>query len=732
MIFFKEGELSVNNEAAIFALDIGTRSVVGVILQEKDGSYQILDMIMKEHHERAMLDGQIHDVLAVAKVIVEIKEELERKYGPLKRVSVAAAGRALKTERARATLHIAGKPMMTKEDVTHLELTAVQYAQAKLAARQAEGQSHHYYCVGYSVVDYKIDGETIGSLIDQQGTEAEVEVIATFLPKLVVESLLAALQRAQLEMEALTLEPIAAINVLIPPTMRRLNVALVDIGAGTSDIAITDLGTVTAYGMVPIAGDEITEAISDHYLLDFPLAEKAKRELSTKKTVTITDILGFETEVPREEMIAAISDAIDKLAHAISQEILSLNNGKPPKAVMLVGGGSLTPELPKRLAEKLKLPENRVAIRGIDAIQKLELTREIAQHGPELVTPIGIAIAAKQNPVQYISVFVNDQIIRLFDMKRLTVGDCLLAAGIPLNKLYGKPGLALVVTLNGQTVTLPGTYGEPPIILKNGIPSSLDEEISDGDQITVKKGKDGEPASVQLKDLLDEIPSKKITINDKQYEIKAAIYQNGQPVSPEALVHDRDVIVVKMPETIEQALKELNLSHLLDEIKPFIVQINDSFIELKSFSGKLYRNGIEVKPDSHFADGDRFEITNGIKPTIQQLAEAKNVRLTYSIPIIFNGEHITLSKNVAEFYKEGQLLKEDDVVENGATLELVEQKVEPFIFQDIFSYVQINIPPAASTNFTLLKNGEPATFYEPLAPGDELQIVWHATNVERK
>ncbi|WP_044894480.1 cell division protein FtsA [Bacillus alveayuensis] len=722
----------MNNEETIFALDIGTRSVVGIILQEKDGSYQILDMIMKEHGERAMLDGQIHDVLAVAKVIGEIKEELEKKHGPLTRVSVAAAGRALKTERAIATLHIAGKPMMTKEDITHLELTAVQDAQAKLAARETEGQSHHYYCVGYSVVNYKIDGETIGSLIDQQGTEASVEVIATFLPKLVVESLLAALQRAQLEMEALTLEPIAAINVLIPPTMRRLNVALVDIGAGTSDIAITDLGTVTAYGMVPIAGDEITEAISDHYLLDFPLAETAKRELSTKDTVTITDILGFETEVTREEMIAAISEAIDKLAHAISQEILSLNNGKPPKAVMLVGGGSLTPELPRRLAEKLNLPENRVAIRGIDAIQKLELTPEIAQYGPELVTPIGIAIAAKQNPVQYISVFVNEQIIRLFDIKRLTVGDCLLAAGIPLNKLYGKPGLALVVTLNRQTVTLPGTYGKPPTILKNGLPSSLDEEISDGDHITVKKGADGQQATVQLKDLLDEIPSKKITINGKRYEIKATIYQNGQPVASESLVHDRDVIVVKMPETIEQALKELNLSHLLDGINPFIVQINDSFIELKSFAGKLYRNGIEAKPDCPFTDGDRFEISNGIKPTIQQLAEAKNVRLSYSIPIIFNGEHITLSKNVAEFYKEGQLLKEDDVVENGATLELIEKKAEPFIFQDIFSYVQIDIPPSASANFTLLKNGEPATFYEPLAPGDELQIVWQTTNMEMK
>ncbi|RKJ28920.1 cell division protein, partial [Butyricicoccus sp. 1XD8-22] len=144
------------------------------------------------------------------------------------------------------------------------ELQAVQQAQGKLIGHQ-DDSSNHYYCVGYSVLYYKLDGEEIGSLVDQQGDEASIEVIATFLPRVVVESLLAALKRANLEMEAMTLEPIAAINVLIPSSMRRLNVALVDIGAGTSDIAITDKGTIVAYGMVPVAGDEITEALSDHY-----------------------------------------------------------------------------------------------------------------------------------------------------------------------------------------------------------------------------------------------------------------------------------------------------------------------------------------------------------------------------------------------------------------------------------------------------------------------------------
>lgn len=712
-------------ETLIFALDIGTRSVVGIILKETDGQYQVEDIVIKEHEERAMLDGQIHDVLAVAEVIANIKKTLEERHGPLTRVCVAAAGRSLKTEKGKANISIKGKPLLAHEDVTYLELAAVQQAQMALAEKSANEKSHHYYCVGYSVTRYEIDGEEIGNLVDQQGEEASVEVIATFLPKLVIESLLAALQRAHLEMEALTLEPIAALNVLIPPTMRRLNVALVDIGAGTSDIAITDHGTVIAYGMVPIAGDEITEAISDAYLLDFPLAEQAKRDLHTQEIVTITDILGFETEVPRDQMIATISHAIDRLADTISKEILRLNNQQSPKAVMLVGGGSLTPELPKRLAQKLHLPENRVAIRGIDAIQKLHIDREEMKHRPELVTPIGIAIAAKQTPIQYVTVEVNKQSIRLFDMKQLTIGDALLAAGIQLHKLYGKPGLACVVTLNGHTITIPGTHGEPPLIMKNGELATFDTPITNGDHIVVEKGQDGKQATIQLCDLLESLPIKQVTINGQLYTIEPLVFRNGEHVSLDEVLYDRDDIVVRIPETIEQLLHATKNDHLLKQLEPFTITLNEKKVTFPEWCGTIYRNEIECQRYAPFEDGDNIIIHEQSQRTIAQIAEAKQLKLHYSIPIIFNGETLTLTKQVGTFYRNGKQLREDDPVQHGDELQFSEQKIEPFIFQDIFQYVEVNIPHGASTTFTLLKNGEPTTFYEPLAPGDQLEIIWH-------
>ncbi|WP_264190936.1 cell division FtsA domain-containing protein [Mesobacillus jeotgali] len=712
--------MHVNNK--LFALDIGTRSVVGIILEESDGHYEAVDIIVREHKERSMLDGQIHDVLSVSEIITEIREALEVTHGPLTKVCVAAAGRALKTEQSKAVVDISGKPMFSKQDILHLELSAVQLAQAAVAGEK--NNEHHYYCVGYSVLYYQLDGEEIGSLIDQRGNEASVEIIATFLPKVVVESLLSALDRAGLEMDALTLEPIAAINVLIPASMRRLNVALVDIGAGTSDIALTDSGTVIAYGMVPVAGDEITEAVSDEFLLDFPLAEKAKRDLLENQSISITDILGFETVVSKDEAVERIAPAIDRLAETIGEEILRLNGHKPPKAVMLVGGGSLTPDLPRRLAAKLNLPENRVAIRGLDAINSVSFADQITK-GPELVTPIGIAIAAKQSPVQYHTVHVNGQPVRLFEVNKLTVGDCLLAAGIKMNKLYGRPGLAMIVSMNGKNVTIPGKHGQHPVLLKNGFPCSFDDQVDGGDELIVQKGEDGVRPELTLGDLIGELPSKTVVINDKRYEVSAGLTCNSLPASMSQPVADRDEIVFDMAETIDDVLKELKLAELLNDTRPFFIKIDGVEHKIREFTGKIYVNGLASKLQNKIDHLDDIRFERGTVPTLRCLVEILGIPVTESMPIFFNGQQIQLEQEVIEFTRAGIKLRLEERIHSGDQLYSKQKDVEPFIFQDLFNFAQIEIPKD-SRGFTLLKNGEKAAFDDRLAPGDELNIIFES------
>ena len=154
--------------------------------------------------------------------------------------------------------------------------------------------SQQYYCVGYSVVEEQLDNVRIGSLVGQKGEKASVEVIATFLPRMVVDSLQNVIESLGMQIVSITLEPIAVANLVLSPVMRQLNLVLVDIGAGTSDIAVCGGNLISAFGMVPMAGDEITEAISGQFLLDFTRAEEVKRKLSSAYELRTINVLGKE------------------------------------------------------------------------------------------------------------------------------------------------------------------------------------------------------------------------------------------------------------------------------------------------------------------------------------------------------------------------------------------------------------------------------------------------------
>ncbi|SFQ45307.1 cell division protein FtsA [Psychrobacillus psychrotolerans] len=706
----------------LFALDIGTRSVVGIILEEHGESFHVVDILVEEHKERAMVDGQIHNVLKVAEIIQSVKEKLEKKHGKLEKVSVAAAGRALKTEQAEVIMDIKNRPIFSEDDMSRLELSAVQKAQSNLLQNSTDKNTNHYYCVGYSVVYYRLDGEEIGSLVDQQGNEASIEVIATFLPRVVVESLISALKRANLEMEALTLEPIAAINVLIPPSMRRLNVALVDIGAGTSDIAITDLGTVVAYGMVATAGDEITEALSDIYLLDFPLAEEAKRTLNTEEFIQIQDILGFEQDIPKEEVVDSLKPAIEVLASSISNEILRLNNNKPTKAVMLVGGGSLTPTLPRILAEKLNLPANRVAVRGIDAIQNLTKADHIPIT-PELVTPIGIAIAAKRAPIQYMSVQVNNQIVRLFELKEMTIADALLAANISARKLYGRPGEALSVHVNGQVIHIPGEHGKPAVIQLNGIEANTKSSIQNNDKIELLEGIDGKEGMATVRDLLDDATIKSITFQGVMYIVEPSVQINGKKVSLDTMLQENDKITVETPQTVEQVLYAIHKENYLTQLHPYTVTINNKNHFIPPFSTKLSLNGSPVKLSYSVQENDIIQMETHNSPTLEQLANQLDKKLVDQIKITFQNNTLELSRDCAIVHNNNVQLSSTDIIANESKIQWQDINSSPWIFQDVFRFTEWTMPEQAGS-FQILKNGNPSRFDEEIFGGDQLEIVF--------
>jgi cell division protein FtsA len=544
---------AIMKQQHLFALDIGTRSVVGLVGTPGELQIELVAFERQEHHTRAMLDGQIHDVTEVAGILKAVKERLEKKTGPLHKVAVAAAGRALHTISATADMDVYNRGILTPNDERALELTAIQTAQQQLATSANILHPANYYCVGYSVVHFALDDIQLKSLVGQRGKTAAIEVIATFLPRQVIDSLQSALSAAGLEMDTLTLEPIAAINVLIPPTMRHLNLVLVDVGAGTSDVAITRDGTVIGFGMVPYAGDEITEAISQRYVLDFNVAETVKRQLCGKnKKISFTDVLGMTHKVASSEILDGIRMQVAELAQLVASQVLALNTSTP-QAVLLVGGGALTPMLPEALAQALDIPAGRVGIRRPDTIEGIK-NIPASLCTPDLVTPLGILNLAGGRTLNFVNVEVNAQPLRLFNIGNLTVADSLLAAGIDVRTLHGRPGMGITVTVNGETHFLPGSLGQPGTLLTNGQPVKFDHPLADGDQVTVTKGSSGITPAPALSELISVPDPITVLINDTLVEIAPIITVNGQHADIGQSLADRDTVICRLPSLLGDVL----------------------------------------------------------------------------------------------------------------------------------------------------------------------------------
>ena len=273
----------------VFGLDIGTRSIVGTVGYRTDETFHVVAQCEKKHDTRSMLDGQIHDIERVGQTIAEVKEDLEKIIGKrLYEVCIAAAGRVLKTINSSATLDFPEETTIDAEHIYTLEMLGIEKAYEDFQAVNNTGLK--FYCVGYTVVKYYLNGYAMTMLERHKGMNISVDLIATFLPDDVVDGLYKAVEIADLEVANLTLEPIAAMTAAVPNQYRMLNIALVDVGAGTSDISITKDGSIIAYGMIPKAGDELTEAIAGGLLIEFNEAERVKLEASKKGTIKFTDI----------------------------------------------------------------------------------------------------------------------------------------------------------------------------------------------------------------------------------------------------------------------------------------------------------------------------------------------------------------------------------------------------------------------------------------------------------
>ena len=760
----------------VFGLDIGTRNVVGTVgYQTDDKEFVVAAQYVREHETRAMLDGQIHDIGRVAKTIKEVKDELEKQIGqPLEEVCIAAAGRVLKTVTTHVEYEYAQESVVTGEDIHTLNLLGIEKAQEAL--KEVNDTSYKFYCVGYSTVKFFLNDEVFISLEGHKANKIGEDIIVTFLPEDVVDGLYAAVGQAGLSVANMTLEPIAAINVAIPENYRMLNIALVDVGAGTSDISITRDGSIIAYGMIPHAGDELTEVIVQHFLVDFNMAESIKLQSTTGDTVTYKDIMSIEHTIPAEDVWEVVAPVVDNIAHEVSAKIIELNGDKTVSACFVVGGGGKIHGFTEKLAEDLDLPEERVALRGEEVLGDVTFEQEDIKKDPLLVTPIGICLNYYDQRNNFIMVRFNGERIKLYDNNRLTIVDAALQAGFPNNELFPKRGTPINFTVNGVARLVRGEAGEGAVVTMNGKPASINTPLEPNSEIVIEPSTAGEAAVYKISQL-DEYNHSVITfvINGRKVSCPRFVQVNGRLEPEDYSIRENDVIETRNYYTVRQIAQFMDL--VIDTDQMIFVNneeadldtlVYENFsVEWKTDEYGVARIDNNTYNDTQESDTDEASVTAEHDENADSVHEKADADTNDASVLAEPDENSTESDNTVartseqmmnqvldelhdDFAKEAEVsavpenelpenelpkndiqeeIHEEDSSKNTITVIVNGEPVElsgkdTYIFVDIFTHISFDLQAGKGRAIATVINGRDAQFSEELHEGDQIELYW--------
>ena len=740
----------------VFGLDIGTRSVVGTVgYKNNTNGFVAVAQTAIEHETRAMIDGQIHDIGQVARTIEQIRKQLEEMTGrKYQDVCIAAAGRVLKTVESEAEIHFSTESVVTSDQIYSLNMLGVENAYDAL--REELGSDDvKFYCVGYSVKQYYQNNYPISNLEGHKCTDIRTEMIATFLPDEVVDGLYAAVERAGLYVANLTLEPIAAINVAIPEKFRLLNIALVDVGAGTSDISITRDGSIIAYGMIPSAGDEITETIAKHYLTDFTEADRMKCASTSQEEVTYHDIMGLPQKVSSEELISVVDETVRMITKSVSDKIIELNGGKPVSAIFVVGGGGKIGGFVESLAEYQGLQKERVALRGSEVLGRVRFLQEDITVDSLLVTPIGICLNYYEQKNNFIFVTVNGERIKLYDNNKLTIMDAAMQIGFPNEELFPQRGESITYFVDGERRMLRGDAGEAAVIHINGREMGINTPIESNDKIEIISSTKGAAAELTI----GKLPEYKSTINfefnGKRISAARFVSVNGELVSEFYSVKNQDDIKILDYYTLKQVLEFMDIIYY-DNVyvnnvpakmdtkvyDNFTIrcdveeQIPSSYVAETFVSEEI----IEPKEEMNPTEEEKEPETDSVAGEEEEGLEADSAAGEYEqeteadfMPQEDEEEPETdsttgeyqqepVTDSMAEKDEKKELSSAISVLVNGEPVVL--RNKADYIFVDVLDFYPFDTSVAHGDHLELRVNGMQCDFTHPVKEGDQIQIEW--------
>lgn len=344
----------------ITGLDIGTNSIKVLVAARKTGEDESELEIIAQNQETAfgIRKGVVVDVREVAKAISICLEKIQKDIGQkINGVYVNIGGSHLFCVSSRGLISVSrADQKISREDIERV----IQGAQIFPFPANKE-------ILETFPTQYIVDGQRdIKEPLGMGGTrlEAEVLVVGGFSPYL--KNLNQAVSSAGFRINDLVITPIASAKAALTPREKELGVALLDIGAGNSSLAVFEEGDLIHLVVLPIGSNNITNDIAIGMKIDIDIAERIKLEIgsclssgvSKSKLKKIQEEFKEELSVfPSKILFKIINARVGEIFDQVDKELKKISRQKLlPAGIIITGGGAHLPQLVEMAKRELKLP----------------------------------------------------------------------------------------------------------------------------------------------------------------------------------------------------------------------------------------------------------------------------------------------------------------------------------------------------------------------------------------
>lgn len=325
------------SEEYIVALDIGTEYVKALIAVLHDDGAEIIGVGRRHQKLSDMQAGAISDIAGVTENCDKALAEAEEQAGVSVRTAIIGiAGELVKgtTTRVKVSRKVANKQldMAELEKIIKLVQERAEAKAKQQLAWELGGKEVEVRLVNSALVGIEIDGYTVTNPIGFQGRDIVVQLYTAFAPMIHIGAIERVADQLDLDLLAVAAEPFAVSrSVLGDSTNANMSAILMDVGGGTTDIAVVNEGGVQGTKMFGIGGRAYTRSIERDLSIDFEDAEKMKIDYNEGK------ITGAKVQ-PIEKSLQKTLNVWTSGVEVALAEFPKLDH--LPNRILLCGGGS--------------------------------------------------------------------------------------------------------------------------------------------------------------------------------------------------------------------------------------------------------------------------------------------------------------------------------------------------------------------------------------------------------